>query len=301
MKKKRLTFVVYAVSICFLAVVLVVSIVSQRFDVVADRTKAMLGLEPLPPDTSYHICFSPDNAWFAATIINFPVTSTLYQTRFEVGRTDGTVRWTIMDESRSRDIGILNRECLKWSSDKHWLYFSNRLPLFNDWCSADVSLADLHKIDLQTSEVIDLVPPLGRTLWLSTDETAVVYERPTDRALILRDLASGQEHTLNVESGIDDRVLEILWAPDASAFIITVAKRTCTPDADHRLKYPWGDASSLIRVDIRTLDVRTLIRDDARYFVVEEWPTPNTVVLHDQYWKYWEMNTETGQLTPQAK
>lgn len=301
MNKKRVTFVVYSLSLCLLALVLLSSIISQRFDVVAERTKVMLGLEMLPPDTSYHICFSPDNTWFAATIMNVPVTSTLYHTRFEVGRTDGAMRWTIVDESRSRDNDILSPECLKWSSADHWLYFTNRSKRAANWCRMDASPADLHKIDLQTSKVENLAPPLGRFLWLSADETAVVYERPTDRALILRNLASGQEHILNVESDTDDRVFQIIWAPDASAFIITIAKRACTSDVDHRLKYPWGDASSLIHVDIQTLDVRTLIQDDSRRFVAEEWPTANTVVVRDQDWNNWEMNVQTGQLTPQTK
>ncbi len=299
--RKRLTFVVYSLVICFIGLVVLANAMSQSFDAVVSKTKAMLGLKTPPPNGSYNISFSPDNAWFAATIMTVPLTSTLYDVRFEVGKTDGTVRWTVIDESRPVVKDILSPACVQWSRDGRFLYFQNRSNLASDWCGLVASPADLQRVDLQTAEVKALAPPLGRTLWLSADGTAVVYERPLDREPVFRDLASGQEHALHLEMGTENRILQVVWSPEGNAFILSVAIHACSPDMNHRMKYPWGDASSLIRVDTQTMDVHTLILEDSRQFLAEEWPTTDTVVVRDRDWERWNMNAETGQLTPRTK
>jgi hypothetical protein len=122
-----------------------------------------------------------------------------------------------------------------------------------------------------------------------------------DREPVFRDLASGQEHALPLGMGTENRILQAVWSPEGNAFILSVAIHACSPDMNHRMKYPWGDASSLIRVDTQTMDVHTLILEDSRQFIAEEWPTTDTVVVRDRDWERWNMNAETGQLTPRTK
>ncbi len=261
-------------------------------------TQVMLGLETPPPDTSSRIFFSPDYQWFAATIVTAPFTTTTYHTSFEVGTTDGTIRWKVIDEFRQRVNDFINPEFLQWSRDGRWGYFENRSNLAYDSCRENVSAADLHKVDLQTGEVKDLAPPLGRRLWLSADEAVVVYEGQTDHQPVFRNLTTGQEHTIKLALGVDDRINSVIGSPDATAFIITVSMHICSSDMNWRNKYP---TSSVIRVDAKTMTTTTLIHEDPRYFVIDKWSNVDAVLMHDQNWDRWEMNPQTGQIVPSGK
>ncbi len=293
---KRVAFIIYSLFIIYLGIIILRRLLPP--DYIMTATQAMLGLDTPSPGTSYNISFSPDYQWFAGPVVTAPYTSTLVHIRFEVGTTDGTIRWHVIDEFRSQDSGLKYPVFFQWSHDGHWVYYENQSGATPNVCRDNVSAVDLHKVDLQTGEVKDLAPPLGRRLWLSADEAVVVYEGQTDHELVFRNLATGQEHTIQLAMGVDDRINSVIGSPDGTAYIVTLSMHICSPDTNWNNKYP---TSSVIRVDAKTMKATTLISEDPRYFVINEWSNADAVLMQDQNWNRWELNPQTGQIKPEGK
>jgi len=66
----------------------------------------------------------------------------------------------------------------------------------------------------------------------------------------------------------------IVWSPDGTALVLTVAVNPCSP-AEQR-------ANSIVRVEVTTLSLTALIHQDDRLFTTIAWPTG--VALHRRLW-----------------
>ena len=235
---------------------------------------------------------SPDGEWKAQVIVALPTISDTaissnYYTQLKVSKMDDTTEWVIVDEWSEWGLGYTIPHPLHWSRDGRYLYYTNRpVP---DGCAVFVNGSDLHRVDLNDGSVREIMPPVGLWLSLSPDETQLAYIGYGDRGLVIRDLATGTERETKLDPGKDYQAGQIIWSPDSTAIVLALAIQPCSTD--------WAASTSILRVDIATLEQVLLISEDERLFIPEEWSTTNKVFLKDKGGDYWLMDATTGELT----
>ena len=234
---------------------------------------------------------SPDGRWSAQTTAQFPTGSAggSYYTQLAVSQTDGSFEWIIVDAWEEWGLGYTIPQVVQWSHDGRYLYFTNRpVP---DGCAVFVNGLDLHRFDLSDGSVTELVPPAGLWLSLSPDETTLAYIGYADRGLVIRDLATGTEREMPLSPGPDYQAGHIVWSPDGAALALTLALRPCTTN--------WADATSIVYVNVVTMEQTTLLAEDRRLFITLEWASENRVLLRDNDNSEWLLDVTTGHVTPQ--
>lgn len=235
---------------------------------------------------------SPDGKWTAQVIVALPVisdtaVSSSYYTQLKVSKRDGTTEWVIVDEWAEWGLGYTIPQPLHWSRDGQYLYYTNRpIP---DGCAVFVNGSDLHRVDLNDGSVMEIVPSVGLWLSLAPDETKLAYLGYGDRGLVRRDLATGTERETKLDPGKDYQAGHIIWSPDGTTIMLVLAIRPCSTD--------WADSTSIMRVDVATLERVMLIEEDKRLLVPVEWATTDKVLLKDKGGDYWLMDATTGQVT----
>jgi len=233
---------------------------------------------------------SLDGAWTADGLAAFPKEGEEhYYTQLKIARADGTLTWVVVDVWSPLALGYTTPQPLYWSQDGRYLYFTNRpVP---DGCALFVNGSDLQRVDLTDGSVTEIVPHVGFWLSLSPDETTLAYIGYGDRGLVLRDLATGQERATQVNAEAEDSQMgHIVWSPDGTALMLTVAINPCSP-AEQR-------ANSIVRVEVETSSQTRLICQDSRLFTTAAWPTPERALLKDKDGNDWWMNTATDDVTP---
>jgi Tol biopolymer transport system component len=238
---------------------------------------------------------SPDGEWVMRVARALPLDDQgeLYadygHDRVEVSSSDGTRSWTVIEEWFTLGLGLGGYEPYLWTPDGRYLYITY-VPV-PDGCALFVNGTDLRKVDLGSGEVTQLVPPVGLNISLSPDEDTLAYIGYRDRGLVLRDLETGQERQVDVYQSGDEAAGDILWSPDGSALVLTLAHQPCTTN--------WATSTSILRVDAETLEVTPLIEQDQRLFTTTEWSQPDQVILKDDNENLWTMDPGTGEAIPQ--
>jgi hypothetical protein len=135
--------------------------------------------------------------------------------------------------------------------------------------------------------VTEIVPGVGFWLALSPDESKLAYVGYGGRGLVVRDLATGEEREIGLNSDVESAKLgHIIWSPDGTQLALTAGFNLCGP--------PEERAHSIIRVALSDGGHTTLIERDSRLFVTEAWQTPGRIVLTDQDERRWELDVDTG-------
>lgn len=192
-----------------------------------------------------------------------------------------------MDEWAEWGLGYAIPQPLYWSHDGRYLYITNKpVP---DGCAVFVNGSDLRRVDLSDGSVREMMPAVGLWLSLSPDETTLAYIGYGDRGLVIRDLATGTERETKLDPGKDYQAGHIIWSPDGTTIMLALAIRPCSTE--------WADSTSIVRVDIATLEQVTLLQEDKRLLVPVEWATIDKVLLKDKEGSDWLMDAVTGQVT----
>jgi len=229
---------------------------------------------------------SPDGQWIVQGLAAFPKTGDDYYTQLQVLRADGSIERTVVDEWSHLGLGYTTPRVFHWSQNGRYLYFTNE-PVPNG-CAVFVNGSDLWKIDLADGSVTQVVPHVGLWLSLSPDETTLAYIGYGDRGLVLRDLTTSVEREVKLDPGQEYSAGQITWSPDGKTIMLTLALRPCSKD--------WAAATSIVRVEVETLEQTTLIDQDSHLFTILEWPTVERVLVVDRDSDYWWMDTTTGHL-----
>jgi hypothetical protein len=136
--------------------------------------------------------------------------------------------------------------------------------------------------------VVQMAPSAGLWLSLSPDETTLAYVAYGGRGLVLRDLGTSTEREVKLDPGQNYTAGHIVWSPDGAALALTLALEPCSTN--------WAAAVAVLRVQVETLEQRTLIQEDERLFVTTQWPEPDQVLLQDEVGNSWWMDADTGQV-----
>jgi hypothetical protein len=236
---------------------------------------------------------SPDGDW-VMTVINalpldangVPYADYAYD-QVKVYNTESQQEWIPIERWTHGGLGIGGYVPLLWTPNGKYLYITYK-PLPGG-CAVFVNGSDLSKLDLETGSLVQIVPDAGLWLSLSPDETMLAYIGYGDRGLVIRDLATGAERQVKLDPGAGYQAGHILWSPAGEALVLTLAIRPCSTN--------WAESTSVVRIDVPTLEQKPLIPEDERLFTTLEWPTPNEVVLRDGSGNLWSMDPDSGEIT----
>jgi hypothetical protein len=235
---------------------------------------------------------SPDGKW-AAQGAAMPATDAgTRHVWLDVSKVDGTVEWRVVDEWSAQALGQTTPKPFAWSQDERYLYFTNfGVP---DGCPGFVNGSDFHRVDLSDGSVTEVVPGVGFWLSLSPDESKLAYVGYRNRGLVVRDLATGEEQEVALDSDVEDAQLgHVVWSPDGTRLVLTAGFDLCGPQE--------ARTHSITGVDLSKGTHTTLIERDIRLFITQAWHTPDYVLLTDNLDRGWEMNVNTGEVKQTEK
>ncbi|OGO16540.1 MAG: hypothetical protein A2Y93_15425 [Chloroflexi bacterium RBG_13_68_17] len=234
---------------------------------------------------------SPDGLWLAEGSMEGPWPEgdqEMYRATLLVRSTDRATVWTIADVTSHYGLGYTTPSIFRWSQDGRALYFGNTpVP---DGCALFVNFEDLYRLDLGDGRVTELLPPTrSSVIAMSPDERSLAFtEWQETPELVLRDAGTGEERRVALGAAPDDQAGGVIWSPDETALLVTVAHSPCLP--------PWSH--SIVWVDLATLETSVLIDHDARRFGVAEWADPARILLWDESGAGWTLDATSGELTP---
>jgi len=241
---------------------------------------------------------SLDGMWTAVGLVAFPkenVGGQLAYVRLMIFRADGKAYWTIIDKWEEIGLGFPMPEPLKWSWDGRYFYFTHRVV--PDGCSVFVNLTDLQRVNLEDGSVNELLPQSALALALAPDESQVAYIGYGDRGLILKDLFTGEERETKIDPGKEFNVGNILWSPDGTSLTLTLAINPCT-GAYGLSKTVWAESTTILWVDVKTLQQKVLVKENPRLFITLEWNESEKIIITDgEENALWRLDVNTGEIT----
>lgn len=234
---------------------------------------------------------SPDGQWIVEGSFEGPWLEgeqELYRAIVQVRSTTRGTVWTLADMTSSYGLGYTTPAVFRWSGDGQAVYYGfSPVP---DGCALFVNFEDLYRFDLQDGSTVELLPPTrSLVIAMSPDETSLAFiEWREAPELVLRQIASGEERRVPLGAAQSDQAGGMIWSPDGSSLVVTVAHSPCLPPE-------WSH--SIVWVDLSTLETRLLIDHDARRFGVAEWIDADRLLLWDEAGAAWTYELETSQLT----
>lgn len=230
---------------------------------------------------------APDGRWQATIVQTEPVITNdgdKFYTSLTV--TDGTDTWEPIAEWRGYGLGLVYPAVYRWSVDGRYLYFTNKISV--DGCAVFVNGTDLHRLNLADGTV-ETVLDSGFTwnIGLSPDETKLAYTFFNGQAIVIEvlNLTDGSQGSVIVVE--DSVVLEagaIVWSPDSSQLVFTVAHDPCGSNWTH----------TVIQVDATALTAVPLLQNDNRHLTTAEWIDQQTIRLVDMENNNWVLNVDSG-------
>lgn len=226
---------------------------------------------------------SPDGRWRARGEAWIPAEDAeQYHMQLRIEQPYGDVVWTVLDESSALGLGYTVPTPVRWSADGQYFYYTNRpVP---DGAALFVNGSDLQRADLSDGSTTELVPAVGLALALSPDANTLAYFGYGERGLVLRDIASGEERETGFVTGENETAGAIVWAPDGSALVFTVAHEFRT--------------LSIWRMEVETGEMTTLVEASPDLNPTEGWTETGQVWLMDPQGRYASLDPDTGTISP---
>jgi len=211
---------------------------------------------------------------------------TLYYARLSVARVGGGQEWIVVDEWRPTGLGWTSPAPLRWSADSAAFYFTN-LP-HPDGCSVLTNGVDLHRLELATGAVTEVLPEVGLWVSLSPDESQVAYIAFGDRGPVTRDLATGAESDAFLDLPVHNaQAGAIVWSPDAARLALTLVHNACSS---------ISQSHSILVLDLASSTFTTVLDHDLSQFITSAWPEPDRLRLTGPLGPYW-LDLTTGEIT----
>lgn len=253
--------------------------------------------DPLVSVVSQWSSASPDGLWLARGIFTTPKESD------QAGKTYASVHagkrnveeWTLFEGWLGEGLGHTTPQALYWSPDSRYFYYTDR-PVVEGCKALPVNGSNLIRVDMQNGAIRELLPPQATNLALSPDDTRLAYIAQGSLNLVIRELSTSQERTLDLDPGWDFDAGGIVWSPDGSALALTLANQPCagaTPTSG-----PYAASTTILTVDATSLAFQIVLEGDVARRVTGAWKTPNQIELKDPAGNPWVLDSVNGKTTP---
>lgn len=211
---------------------------------------------------------TPAGAWLATSMIVYrPNKGGQMYRNLTVTTVEGSTPITVVDEwLPDVGVGFTVPLPLSWSQKNPVMYWTNTPT--PDGCAIFANGYDLHKLDLTSGESTSLLEEGGLWLAVSHDETQVAYVNGT--TLTLHTFATGEERTVALPEG---QAGGVLWAPSDTQLVLTIAENPCGD--------PALNTTAIVRVDVATLEVITLIDNSFELLSTQSWDQEEVVLIAD--------------------
>jgi len=253
---------------------------SEKFD------KAQTA-EPAPAentDNTWQISLANEE-WVAEAKAVFPTSGSDYYYELVVSKLDNSLSWTLVQAEELWAMGYILPVPIHFSKDGSQLFFVHQSTA--DGCGLFASGSNLQQVELATGQFSEINGTAGISQAISPDDsTLALVRRTTDTtALILLDLLSGAEREVPLSVGEPTESGRIVWSPDGSSLVLTLAHEPCSSNWTH----------SIVQVDIPSLTITTLVEKDERHFWSTEW-VENKIRLEDVQGNRWWLALESGEI-----
>lgn len=233
---------------------------------------------------------SPDGKWRAESVVAFPADHDEYYQRLTVTRSGGQAAWTPVETWSHMGLGYTIAVPFAWSAQDEALYFTN-LPV-PDGCALFVNSFGLLRLDLATGEIDEILPGRGLALALSPQEDRVAEIVDGPPTLLLHSLDTGELHTLALpQIDATTQAGSLVWSPDGAQIALALAHDPCMGG--------WARATSVMVVDVATLETTALISEDTRLLKPVAWTEVDGITLEGEGATRFRLDPQTGEITPQ--
>jgi hypothetical protein len=241
---------------------------------------------------------SRDGKWIAVGLVAFPrenMGGQFAYVRLALFRADGKTHWTVIDQWQEVGVGFPMPEPLRWSLDRAHFYFTHRVN--PGGCSVFPLLTDLQEVNLTDGTVTELLTQSATTLALAPNESLLAYVGYGERDLVVKNLITQEERKSKINPGKEFNAGNILWSPDGSALILTLAINPCKGEYGLS-KTVWAESTTILWVNAETLQQKVLVSEDPRLFITLEWNNPEKITLVDgEENSLWFLDVNTGEIT----
>jgi hypothetical protein len=270
--------------------------IAQTDPTISAKSTQQLDLSQM--DVNEWASTSTDGRWVATGLVAFPkknIGGQLAYVRLMIFRVDGKTHWNVIDQWQEIGLGFPVPSALKWSQDGKHFYFTHRVT--PDGCSAFPFLTDLQQVNLEDGTVNELLPQSALALALAPNESQVAYIGEGARGLVLKDLVTGQERETKIDPGKGFDAGNILWSPDGKSLTLTLAINPCT-GAYGVSKTVWAESTTILWVDVKTLQQKVLLKEDPHLFITSEWKEPEKITITDgEENAVWYLDVNTREIT----
>jgi hypothetical protein len=237
---------------------------------------------------------SPDAKWIAEGIHAFPKPSSSFGMEYFqliVQNVIGLPRWIVIDRWNKTGLGGSIPRPVGWREDRKYFYFTNQ-PSIEGCLAINPNSSDLYSVEAETGRIDEVLGNFLYWISLSPDNIHLAYFGAGD--IFIKELDTGNEKSTSIYEGESYEPGYFIWSPDGKELALTLANFPCTGDYVSGL---YAQSTSILMVNISTMQVTTLIKDDQRRFVTVSWVDQNHIQLDDAKENRWILNVQTGQIT----
>lgn len=265
-------------------------------------TKTLLptDLQRTPDPTEMNIdqweSTSPDGKWIARGTYASPKSESdlgVDHILLFLENTSEKIQWTAIDMWREIGLGFTYPQPVKWSQDGGYFYFTNT-PVVEGCKALPVNGSDLLRVDLLTGDVREIIPGIAFWISLSPDEDMLAYIKQISSNLWVHHLNTGNEKEIAIDPGVDFDAGNIVWSPNGQLLALTLANRPCA--GDYTGSGIFAQSTSILIVDIATLEVRKITDGDKRRLVTVKWFEADKIELEDPIGISWILDAINGEI-----
>jgi hypothetical protein len=203
--------------------------------------------------------------------------------------TNGEVVWLI-EHIVSEDAFVMLPNPFYWTNDGQYLYF-----LYHGFCDGCMPCGNgfyLHRLNLDTGQVEDLIQESGTWYSMSPDERRVAYIS-VERGIVIKNLLTGEEIESQFDLSSEYEHIDfsdLTWSPDENSLLALGVIDLCWVPPS-----PESNDYVIVQLDTHTLEQETIVEPNVTLQRILSWPEMNKALISTNTGDRW-LNLETGEI-----
>lgn len=274
------------------------TLITTLIEDVPDDSTSWLTPNPYASEVSMWSSSSPNGELVARGIFSTPKSGEQAGQTYAsvtVGKPNGNIYWTLFDGWLVGGLGSTTPQPVQWSLDSKYFYYTDQPEPAVDGCKVlQANGVDLKILDVNTGEIVELLPEIAFSIALSPDESRVAFIQQGSFNLVIRDLSFGQDEVVDIDPGWDFEAGNLFWSPDGNALALTIANLPCSggyPEAGL-----FAESTSILVVDTSNYQVRNILDEDTTRKVTIGWESERSIKLQDPTGNVYILDEITGTL-----